>query len=243
MNPHDEVSRFYNRLFAFPKHFDEALADRLDEILKQRGGQSVLDMGCGAGNPSIGLALAGYEVTAIDTSAGMLELARNNAQELRASIDFLECPMEEAEILGRRFDLVICHDSLYHFDTPDKLARFCHETKKSLVVPGGCLYIATKRWDRLAGREDRQCFELRGSVPCGDRRNLVVFDVCESNMLTVFLIEEEYGQARSTSIRFPWHPRDPLEIQDALRKVGFGNVRQANEEEEAKYNCVGLLAC
>ena len=70
-------SPHYHRLYA---HRDEseavAFVDRLIRQLEPRDGAAVLDLGCGSGRHSRGLAARGFRVTGIDLSAESLERAR-----------------------------------------------------------------------------------------------------------------------------------------------------------------------
>ena len=65
---------------------------QLVELVKQNvaPGSSVLDVGTGSGCIAITLALAGYEVTALDVSDVALSFARRNAERLGAEVEFVK---------------------------------------------------------------------------------------------------------------------------------------------------------
>ena len=64
----------------------------LVELVKQNvaPGNSVLDVGTGSGCIAITLALAGYKVTAIDVSDEALAIAKQNAEQLGADVEFVK---------------------------------------------------------------------------------------------------------------------------------------------------------
>lgn len=76
----------------------------LELVGQIKEGQKILDIGCGLGKYSKIFATAGANVTAIDVSEKMIELARNNCQGL--DIAFIHTSFEEAH-LGELFDVVL----------------------------------------------------------------------------------------------------------------------------------------
>lgn len=71
----------------------------LVDLVKQNvaPGNSILDVGTGSGCIAITLALAGYKVTAIDVSDEALAIAKKNAEQLGAEVEFvkgdiIQCP-------------------------------------------------------------------------------------------------------------------------------------------------------
>lgn len=239
-NPHDQIASFYNSLFSFPKHFDQTLADFIASSLKKTKA-TILDCGCGSGNPSLGLAQAGHLVIGIDTSRKMLAVARSNAEEIGVSIELRDVPMERLDSLEHTFDCIICHDCLYHFRTYESLLTFFLRLRKSLSN-NGIVYIATKKWDSGRNKEDRERLEIRGSIDLGDNR-LVVMDICEKNKLAVHLIRESRMEIVETStFLFSWFPRAPEQISQALISAGFQRPEIVNQDGEHKYGCVGIIA-
>ena len=64
----------YKKDFSFVPQYGEAVMDLLDAA----PGSRVIDLGCGNGALTEQLAARGYDVTGVDASAEMLELAREN---------------------------------------------------------------------------------------------------------------------------------------------------------------------
>lgn len=96
----------------------------------------VLDAGCGTGALTIEAALRGANVTAIDLSAGLIEIARDRTpvELTNAHIDFRVGDMLDPST--GEVDHVVAMDSLIHYDTPDivvALARLAKRTRRSIL--------------------------------------------------------------------------------------------------------------
>lgn len=106
---------------------------------------SVLDVGGGAGNQSLPLALEGYDVTLLDSSPAMLDRARQRraglAHDVQARVNLLLGEGESADLVvdGRRFDAVLCHGVLGYLDDPGPMvSQLCR-----CVADGGIVSIMT----------------------------------------------------------------------------------------------------
>lgn len=80
--------------------------------------RKIIDVGCGTGLLSVKLAKAGADVTGIDLSADMLEVATKRANALSMPIRFIEQPMQEIEGEPEYDGAVIAIDSLNYL--PDR---------------------------------------------------------------------------------------------------------------------------
>jgi SAM-dependent methyltransferase len=95
----------------------------LEELLKRFGRrpETVLDLACGTGRVSRLLARKGYEVTGVDASEEMIEVAKKNTPD--GGVKYV-CQRAEYLSLGRRFDLVVSlFDSLNYILDPDELRQ------------------------------------------------------------------------------------------------------------------------
>ena len=108
----DRIAEYYDVL-----HDDvdyRAECDLLEQIFSDflpRQPASLLDLGCGTGNHALILAKRGYRVTGIDSSAGMLRVARAKA-EGRSNLAFLRADMRSFD-LSRTFDAAVCMDGAF----------------------------------------------------------------------------------------------------------------------------------
>ena len=117
----------------------DVLAERLGALLALRGGERVLDVGCGAGALAFAVAPVAREVVAVDSDASMVEVARANAPaNVRVELgDGEQLPFTEGE-----FDVAATLRTLHHTLDPRLLvAELVRVTK-----PGGIVFVV----DQLA---------------------------------------------------------------------------------------------
>lgn len=116
---------------------------RLDYIESCAGGlagRSVLDVGCGGGLVSEGMARRGAEVTGIDLATGPLQVARLHALESGLEVDYRLVSAEDlaAERPGG-FDVVTCLEMLEHVPSPGRVVT----ALARLARPGGHVVCST----------------------------------------------------------------------------------------------------
>ena len=103
-------------------------------------GARVLDVGCGAGLLSEALAGEGAEVTALDLSPELLDVARLHLLESGRQVDYRLVSVEDlAAQMPSEFDAITCMEMLEHVPDPGSVLRAC----ASLLRPGGTLFVST----------------------------------------------------------------------------------------------------
>ncbi len=70
-------------------------------------GMKVLDLGCGTGRHSIGLAARGMKMTSLDISSGQLAEAKKKAEKAGLDINFIQADASDFS-LNEKFDAAIC---------------------------------------------------------------------------------------------------------------------------------------
>jgi SAM-dependent methyltransferase len=102
-------------------HLDAAI----DAAAPEAGG-AVLDIGCGAGSTSLGLATRrpGLAITGVDVSAPLLAVARERAAG-RAGLTFREADAAQLGGVGP-FDLMMSRHGVMFFDDPQAAFRHLH---------------------------------------------------------------------------------------------------------------------
>ena len=103
-------------------------------------GKKVLDVGCGGGILSEGLAVRGADVTGIDVGKAPLEIAKLHTKESDLDIDYRLTTIEElAEQEPESYDIVACMEMLEHVPDPSSIIQACTKALK----PGGTIYFST----------------------------------------------------------------------------------------------------
>jgi 2-polyprenyl-3-methyl-5-hydroxy-6-metoxy-1,4-benzoquinol methylase len=98
--------------------FEKAWLDRFADLLPVNG--SVLDIGCGMGEPIAGyLSERGFRITGVDSSPGMISTAR----ERMPTASWHVADMRSLA-LDRRFDGILAWDSFFHLTRDDQRAMF-----------------------------------------------------------------------------------------------------------------------
>ena len=103
-------------------------------------GKRILDVGCGGGLLSEGMAVRGANVTGIDLSDKPLGVARLHLLESGQKVDYRKISVEQlaAEVPGT-FDAVTCLEMLEHVPDPASVVASCAR----LVKPGGQVFLST----------------------------------------------------------------------------------------------------
>ncbi|ANQ85779.1 bifunctional 2-polyprenyl-6-hydroxyphenol methylase/3-demethylubiquinol 3-O-methyltransferase UbiG [Azoarcus olearius] len=115
---------------------------RLDWIDGHCGlaGKKVLDVGCGGGLLSEGMAQRGAEVSGIDLSEKALGVARLHLYESGLQVDYqLTSAEAHAATHPAQFDVVTCMEMLEHVPNPESTVHACAQMAK----PGGAVFFST----------------------------------------------------------------------------------------------------
>ena len=99
-------------------------------------GQAVLELGCGTGRVTIPIALAGAQVTGLDSSPAMLDIARERAEGAGVRVRWVEGDMADFD-LAERFGLVVIpFRSFLHLTREDEQAGCLASIHRHLTAGG-----------------------------------------------------------------------------------------------------------
>ncbi|HSQ21650.1 MAG TPA: class I SAM-dependent methyltransferase [Coriobacteriia bacterium] len=218
--------------------------------------RSVADVGAGSARHSIMYRSWGLDVTAIDPSSDMLELARENAELLGSDVRIVEGGFGDvALIVGGPVDALTCTgNALPHVRSLDGLREALADFAAALR-PGGVLVLHYLNHDRLVTQRIRTMSPVFRETPAGDKFFLrllgytpegdgVLFDfvtlvrdagvretphTIESWPKT---LEDDPTGGWSLRSRRSLHFAMPLQlITTELERAGFGDVRALGDHE------------
>jgi SAM-dependent methyltransferase len=114
VSAYDKIARIYD---PWSRSVVEDVPFYVDEAV--RSGGPVLELGVGTGRIAVPIAASGIRVVGVDLSAGMLEVARENAALTGAELDLRHGDMRDPPV-DETFPLVICpFRSLLHMETDE----------------------------------------------------------------------------------------------------------------------------
>ena len=103
-------------------------------------GKQVLDVGCGGGILSEGMAQRGASVVGIDMGKAPLAVARLHQHESNVQVEYHQSTVEDfAQAHTQRFDVVTCMEMLEHVPDPASAIEACAR----LVKPNGHIFLST----------------------------------------------------------------------------------------------------
>lgn len=117
----------------------------------------MLDVGIGAGFLALLFAEMGHEVTGVDLSAGMLEKAKHNAENMGLEVDIFYGDAESLPFEDNSFDLVVNKFLLWTLPHPSHAVR----EWKRVLKPGGRIFAIDGDWfdPRRSRRIKRLAYE------------------------------------------------------------------------------------
>ena len=113
--------------------------DYIDERAPLKGAR-VLDVGCGGGLLSEGMARRGAQVLGIDLAQGSLDVAAAHAREHEIEVEY-RCQGAEQLAVEQpgAFEIVTCLEMLEHVPDPARVVSACARA----VQPGGTVFFST----------------------------------------------------------------------------------------------------
>ncbi|MFG6093979.1 class I SAM-dependent methyltransferase [Leptothoe sp. ISB3NOV94-8A] len=233
---YDRLAPFYHIIY---KDWDTAVetqATQLSTIMHDHWGekaQHILDVSCGIGTQTLGLAAKGYSVTASDLSPKEIQRAIEEARLRHLNISFSVCDMREAYNHHQiRFDVVIsCDNSIPHLLSDGEILKALKQMYACTCTGGGCL-LTVRDYDK----EERG----QGLVkPYGVRedagKRYFVFQVWDFEGdiydVSMYFIEENRQSdiANTHVMRSRYYAITPTRLMQLMEAAGYTSVTRLDE--------------
>ena len=234
----DSALRFYNQLASnyhllFPdwKKAVVKQGEFLDGFIRHHLGKrpsSVLDCTCGIGTQSIGLALHGYEVHAMDISSVAVERAVREARMFGVPLICSVADLRASSIqIDGLFDVVIsCDNSLPHLLSNEELLRAASHMWSKLRA-GGMLVVSIRDYDRILEQRLRSTMPSVFDDPVWRRIIFQVWDWLDDEhtyAVHLFILKEAEKPWEVLHYVTEYRALLRSELSEILRKAGFSEI-------------------
>ena len=153
------------------KYYDLIHQELVDDIefainLAATVGDPILELGCGTGRLILPLARSGYEITGLDNSAAMLEIAQNHIQGetegVQKRIQLFTGDMTSFQFEGRYGLIIISHNTLMHLT--QQQVKSCLNCVRHHLKPTGRLMIDVDNPETMVDPADDELLILERTV-------------------------------------------------------------------------------
>lgn len=167
-------STYTNGINGFDEEERAVWKQIFEKFLSSNERLNVLDVGTGAGFLALLFAEMGHKVTGVDLSLGMLEKAKNNAQNMGFNIDFFHGDAEKLPFEDSSFDLVTNKFLLWTLQQPECAVR----EWKRVLKPGGMVLAIDGDWfdPQPSKRIKRTVYEWTDKLTKKNQHNSVFKD-------------------------------------------------------------------
>ncbi|MEJ7592068.1 MAG: class I SAM-dependent methyltransferase [Planctomycetaceae bacterium] len=228
---YDQIASLYHLIFPNWEESIERQATQLSSIVHDRwpDAKTILDVSCGIGTQSIGLAKRGFKVTASDLSGGAVARAKAETQGRGLEIALSVCDMRGVHNHHQQqFDVVVSADnSITHLLSDDDLLLALQQLHACTRPGGGCL-LTVRDYDQ----------EERGTglvKPYGvreeDGKRYLIFQVWDFagqtyDMAMYFVVEEEASEPETYVMRTRYNAVGTDHLLALMREAGFTSVER-----------------
>ena len=153
MSAYDHIARIYD---PWSRSVVEDIAFYVEEAVRAEG--AVLELGVGTGRIAVPVALAGVAVVGVDTSAGMLEVARERAElaGVGGLVELRQGDMRDPPVDGEFGLVAIPFRSLLHMETDADRRAALRAVRAHLAADGRFVFdVFTPAADDIADTHGR----------------------------------------------------------------------------------------
>ncbi|MGT2716741.1 class I SAM-dependent DNA methyltransferase [Streptococcus respiraculi] len=189
-----------------------------------KGKKKLLELACGTGIQSIRFKEVGFDVTGLDLSREMLELAQQRSQKAGLAIPFLEGNMLDLSSLGQ-FDMVTCYsDSICYMEDEVEVGQVFQEVYQHLNEGGRFLFDvhSTYQMDKVfpgySYHENAEDFAFVWDTYADEPPHSIVHEL-------TFFVQEEDGRFSRMDEIHEERTYDLLTYDVLLEQAGFKHVK------------------
>ena len=234
---YDRLAPFYHIIYKDWNAAVERQATQLSTIIQDHWGdktQNILDVSCGIGTQTLGLASKGYSMTASDLSSKEIQRAAAAARARSLNINFSVCDMRAAyDHHQAQFDSVIsCDNSIPHLLSDQDILKALKQMYACTQAGGGCL-LTLRDYDK----------EERGTgifKPYGIRedagKRYFVFQVWDFEgdiyEVSMYFIEEDRqsDSAHTHVMRSRYYAISPNRLMQLMEAAGYTSVTRLDNQ-------------
>lgn len=227
---YDEVAELYHLVYAdWPASIDRQ-AVHLSSILEEKVGRGplrILDVSCGIGTQTLGLAGLGHRLTASDVSPSSVARARREAAARNLRVDFSVGDMRRCDRpRGTTFDVVLSADNAVPHLLTDADILEAFRAMGRCLRPGGIVVITVRDYARESRASPQ--FRPHGVRPTADGQ-CVVFQVWSIDGdhydTAMYFVQESAGQEPQVTVsRARYYAVGTERLTLLLREAGFVDV-------------------
>lgn len=237
MEFYQQISKYYDLIFP--------AGDEQVKFLKEVAGnppKAILDVACGTGEYSVGLAEQGYQVTAVDRDAKMLEGLKEKVKAKGCALDYLEADMSDMDKkLSSKFNLVFCiGNSLVHLENMPQIKEFLKKAR-NMLENDGSLVLQIINFDRIILREIKSLPTIENKTAGLSFER--IYDYQKQNNAILFKTKLNV-EGSSFENQVSLYPLRQDELTEALYEAGFKKMKlfgDFNGNEFDKYNSFMLV--
>lgn len=228
------LAPFYHLIYPDWETSMQRQASQLDSIMRESWGpdvSSVLDVSCGIGTQSLGLAKLGYKVTASDLSPEEVERAKAEAGRRDIRIEFSVADMRNAfGHHAREFDVVIsCDNSVPHLLTDEDILSAFRQFLRCTRPGGGCILSVRDYENEDASKQQIKSYGIREQ----DGIRWLLWQVWEPHGPTydvTFYFVEDCGnpECRARALRATYYAIGIPRLMELMKAAGFEDVRRVD---------------
>lgn len=222
MNSYSDFAYIYDALM----HRDidyEKWADYIENIFTMYdiNPDLVCDLACGTGNVTIPLARRGYDMTGVDISEDMLNIARDKAEGL--DILFLNQSMANLDLYGTMGAFLCMIDGINYILPPKTLLKLFTRIKTCFIDNGGLFIFDISTEYKLKNIIGSNTF-----VHCGKKifytwQNRYIESKKLSDMFLTFFVKQGENYRRFEE-RHLQRAYSAAELTALIKKAGFASV-------------------